>query len=109
MSLTEQQLLAAHDTARVVRLVAGPGTGKSKTIEERVAWLLRQDIRPNGIYGMSFTRFASEDLSSRIKQFCTEQGLGPQAKLVRISTAHSLALWILKKANLLSRFYVDPK
>ena len=33
---------AAHSTAAQVRLVAGPGTGKSSTIEERVCWLLRE-------------------------------------------------------------------
>ncbi len=33
------QYAAAHDQAQQVRLVAGPGTGKSSAIEERVRWL----------------------------------------------------------------------
>ncbi len=35
------QHAAAHDASSQVRVVAGPGTGKSFTIEERVRWLLR--------------------------------------------------------------------
>ena len=48
MAITAQQIqaaevvqrAAAHDGAPQVRLVAGPGTGKSFSIEERVCWLL---------------------------------------------------------------------
>jgi flagellar biosynthesis/type III secretory pathway ATPase len=36
------QHTAAHDGAQQVRLVAGPGTGKSFCIEERVLWLLQK-------------------------------------------------------------------
>lgn len=50
------QHAAAHDTAQQVRLVAGPGTGKSFCIEERVLWLLQQGIQPNAIVGVSFTQ-----------------------------------------------------
>lgn len=48
MAITPQQIhaaeavqhAAAHDGSPQIRLVAGPGTGKSFSIEERVRWLL---------------------------------------------------------------------
>ena len=40
------QSAAAHDGSQQIRLVAGPGTGKSFSIEERVCWLLGQGTHP---------------------------------------------------------------
>jgi superfamily I DNA/RNA helicase len=111
MPLSTAQLNAAHDPADIVRLVAGPGTGKSKSIEERVSWLINQKVQkvpPTSIYVLSFTKFASEDLGKRIKKHCAEVGLAAQADAIQISTAHSLALKMLRNAHLLTHFPVDP-
>jgi hypothetical protein len=43
------QQVAAHADEAQVRLVAGPGTGKSSTIEERVCWLLREGVDASSI------------------------------------------------------------
>ncbi len=56
------QHAAAHDGAGRVRLVAGPGTGKSFVIEERVRWLLNQGVDANRIFVVSFTRASARDL-----------------------------------------------
>ena len=56
------QHLAAHDESDQVRTIAGPGTGKSFTIEERVCWLLDNGTDRRSIAAMSFTRAAAEDL-----------------------------------------------
>jgi hypothetical protein len=53
MAITPQQIQAAenlqhaavHDTRNQIRLIAGPGTGKSFAIEETVCWLLRNQGR----------------------------------------------------------------
>ena len=60
------QETAAHDDAAHVRVVAGPGTGKSATIEARVCWLLEQGVEPASIVAISFTRAAADDLGKRI-------------------------------------------
>ena len=52
---------AAHDPSLQVRLVAGPGTGKSRTIEERVRWLLAQHVPAAAIAVVSFTRASSNE------------------------------------------------
>ena len=57
------QEAAAHAGQAQVRLVAGPGTGKSSTIEERVCWLLREGLDPANIAVVSFTNASVIDLS----------------------------------------------
>lgn len=103
-----QQLLAAQDQALQVRLIAGPGTGKSRTIEKRVAHVLGQNVAPGQIYVISFTRATCEELTARIRAFCA--GLNPpmNAGGVRISTMHSLALRILRMGNLLNQYPSEP-
>jgi DNA helicase-2/ATP-dependent DNA helicase PcrA len=98
---------AAHDQSQQVRLVAGPGTGKSSTIEERVRWLLAQGIQPANIYCVSFTRASALDLRQRVYNYCSTNGQ-PTANQVRVTTLHSLALRILRSAGLLHAYPVDP-
>jgi DNA helicase II / ATP-dependent DNA helicase PcrA len=95
------QSAAARDTALRVRLVAGPGTGKSFCIEQRVLWLLQQQgVPPDAIAAVSFTRASSADLRSRIQNFCLANQC-PAGAQVRVSTLHSLALRALRAAGLL--------
>jgi DNA helicase-2/ATP-dependent DNA helicase PcrA len=105
----QQQWTAAQDAARRVRLVAGPGTGKSKTIEKRVAHILNGGADPRNVYVISFTVAASSDLRQRIASFCANLTCAAAAASVRVSTMHSLALRILRSANLLATLYpADP-
>jgi ATP-dependent DNA helicase UvrD/PcrA len=60
------QHAAAHDQSNQVRLLAGPGTGKSASIEERVRWLITQGVQPDAIYVVSFTRASARDLRLRV-------------------------------------------
>ena len=100
------QRAAAHDGSQQIRLVAGPGTGKSFSIEERVCWLLGQGIQPRAIMVVSFTRASSVELRSRIHAYCARHNQHNGAD-VRVSTLHSLALRMLKAANLL-HYPADP-
>jgi DNA helicase-2/ATP-dependent DNA helicase PcrA len=114
MPITPQQIqaaettqrAAAHDAAQQIRLVAGPGTGKSYSIEERVCWLLGQGIQPQSITVVSFTRASSVELRVRIHAYCVNHNQ-QNGTNVRVSTLHSLALRLLKAANLL-HYPADP-
>ncbi|MCG2767234.1 MAG: ATP-dependent helicase [Anaerolineae bacterium] len=114
MAITEQQKktaeakqhAAAHDARPQVRLVAGPGTGKSYAIQERVRWLLSQGMRPDSIFVVSFTRAAALDLRRRVHRYCSENGQ-PSVDGVSVSTLHSLALSTLRMARLLA-YPADP-
>jgi DNA helicase II / ATP-dependent DNA helicase PcrA len=61
----QRQWTAAQDGAPQVRLVAGPGTGKSHTIEKRVAHLLLNGLIPSNVYVISFTRATCTELRTR--------------------------------------------
>jgi DNA helicase-2/ATP-dependent DNA helicase PcrA len=98
---------AARDAAAQVLVVAGPGTGKSSSIEARVLWLLSERaIEPHRICTISFTRASATDLRGRIDDRCTLAAVDSSA--VRVSTIHSLALGLLRKAGMLARFAVRP-
>ncbi len=96
----EKQREAAHDSSPQIRLVAGPGTGKSRVIVERVRWLLERGVSPANIYVVSFTRASSRDLKKRICDYCKEQGQ-EGGEHVSVSTLHSLALRTLRMSRLL--------
>jgi len=114
MAITAQQIqaaeavqrAAAHDGAPHVRLVAGPGTGKSFSIEERVCWLLGQGILPRSVAVVSFTRASSIELRNRIHGYCINHNQ-PNGADVRVSTLHSLAFRLLRAAGLL-HYPADP-
>lgn len=104
----QMQWIAARDGAPQVRLVSGPGTGKSHTIEKRVADLLSKGITPGNVYVISFTRATRAELSARIQNFCSTLPCAAAAAGVQVSTMHSLALRILRRANLLTSYPSTP-
>lgn len=95
-----KQHRAAHDASPQVRLIAGPGTGKSFAIGERIHWLLSNGVSSDTIYAVSFTRAASRDLKRRIEKYCKGRG-HTNVERVSVSTLHSLALKVLSLSNLL--------
>lgn len=116
MAVTAQQIAnakiiqdaAAQDLTQTVRLVAGPGTGKSFVIEGRVYHLLsNRGVNPDNIIAISFTRAAAKDLKERIYSFCLSQNQNNVAN-VRVSTLHSLALFILRRTGRLNLYPTDP-
>jgi superfamily I DNA/RNA helicase len=67
----QRQWAAARDGAPQVRLVAGPGTGKSHMIEKRPADFLINLATPVNVYVISFTRATRAELTERIRAFCS--------------------------------------
>ena len=98
---SQAQHAAAIDENQAVRIVAGPGTGKSRVIEEHVIDLLKRGVHPSRITACSFTRAASQDLEKRIKECCEKNGFADSAELIHVSTLHALALRALKQQNLI--------
>lgn len=101
------QHAAAHDEAGQVRLVAGPGTGKSASIEERVCWLLAQGVDPEQVAVVSFTRASAADLRVRVHSYATQPGYGNIGE-VPVTTLHSLALRVLRIAGHLNAYPTPP-
>lgn len=103
----QRQHQAAHEPGAPVLLVAGPGSGKSATIEERVAHLITQGVTPQEICAISFTNASVRDLGDRVRQALGNAGIsgaGPS-----VSTLHSLALRSLRRGNLIQTYPSDPQ
>ena len=60
----EQRLAATHDGGPLL-ILAGAGTGKTRTLVARAAWLCEQGTQPGRILLLTFTRRAAEDMLSR--------------------------------------------
>lgn len=95
---------AAHSNTAQTRLIAGPGTGKSNTIVNRLCWLLGQGVEPSRIFVVSFTRASANDLKERIISACEQGGHAAAVTHIQVSTLHSLALRALRAGGLLARF-----
>lgn len=92
---TAAHAIAASLNPRV-RVVAGPGTGKSFAMKRRVARLLEMGIDPTVILPVTFTRVAAEDLHRELV------GMGvPGCEALNGVTLHSLALRMLLRNHVL--------
>lgn len=83
--LNPEQLAAVTSTAPHVVVVAGAGTGKTKTMVARICHLLETGTQPERILAITFTRKAAAELVSRIA-FYAGSDIG---KRVNASTFHS--------------------
>ncbi len=86
---TSDQVKAIDHIGNHARLLAGPGTGKTKTLTCRVLSLvLQHNIDPETILLLTFTRLAAAQLRDKIKKV-----LEPlQKSIPQVSTLHSFAL-----------------
>jgi len=66
MGLTTEQSRAALTTSRRTFVRAGAGTGKTRTLIERVGYLLDHHVDPQRILVLTFTHYAADELNSRL-------------------------------------------
>ena len=100
-SLNEQQLAAVHAQQPCVAVVAGPGTGKTKTLTARIAWLIEQQgARPEEITAVTFTNQAAAEMRQRL---CRQMGGRRAAARLTIGTFHAICRGLLGDVRLVSR------
>jgi DNA helicase-2/ATP-dependent DNA helicase PcrA len=88
---SEQQLAISHFTGPAL-VLAGPGSGKTRVITERVNYLInRREVPPQKILVTTFTEKAATELKHRLFK-----GLGTDAEYIHVSTIHSLCKTILE-------------
>ncbi len=87
-----------------VRVIAGPGTGKSFAMKRRVARLLENGIEPSAILPVTFTRVAAEDLHREL--VCMQV---PRCEELVGKTLHSLALRTLMRHHVLAATGRTPR
>ncbi len=93
--LNREQWAAVSALEPAVAVVAGPGTGKTKTLVSRIAWLVEtQNVKPSAITAVTFTNKAAGEMRLRLeKQFGSKRA----ARAMTIGTFHGICLQILSK------------
>ncbi len=92
--LNPQQRQAVTHGEGPLLVVAGAGSGKTKTLAYRVAWLIAQGVTPERILLMTFTRRAAEEMLKRAAAIC-EQGAHVTGR-VWGGTFHAIANRLLR-------------
>jgi len=90
--LNKEQELAANHFTGICAVIAVPGSGKTKTMMERIGNLVtKHNIPPENILGLTFTRNAAEEMRHRLVPV-----LGELASRVHLATIHSFCNYLLR-------------
>ena len=92
-SLNERQYIAATTIEGPLLVIAGAGTGKTRTIVYRVAFLLENEIPPQKILLLTFTRKAAHEMLARTTSLLNDI----RCQKVMGGTFHSFANYLLRK------------
>jgi DNA helicase-2/ATP-dependent DNA helicase PcrA len=87
----EQQRAATHESGPLL-ILAGAGTGKTRTIVARITWLVSQGIAPSSILAVTFTNKAAREMKERIAGMLDSE----KASEITASTFHALCVRILR-------------
>ena len=92
-SLNDKQKEAVIDDSKHLRIIAGAGSGKTRVLTMRIAYLIEQKhINPKNVLAITFTNKTANEMKNRISEMLGEAGDG-----AFISTIHSLCVRILKE------------
>ena len=91
--LNDRQLEAVKTTQGPVLVVAGPGSGKTRVLTCRIAWLLaHQEAEPYQILALTFTNKAAREMNERVKKLLPKG----MTKGMWVGTFHSLMARLLR-------------
>ncbi len=92
-SLNTAQRDAVNHLDGPLLVLAGAGTGKTRTVICRIAHMLKRGIKPEEILAVTFTNKAAREMQDRIGGMVSRK----QAKLMTVSTFHSLCVRVLRE------------
>ena len=103
--LDEAQRAAATHLGSPLLIVAGPGSGKTRTLTRRAAWLIRErDVPPESVLAITFTVRAAREMRERIAAL-----LGPEREPPPIFTFHAFGLEFLRSEQVFPGALLDAE
>ena len=94
--LNEKQKQAVLQTEGPVLILAGAGSGKTKTLTHRIAHLLQSDISPYNILAVTFTNKAAKEMRLRVAQLLA-QNADNRSFMPYMGTFHSICVRLLRQ------------
>lgn len=92
--LNQAQLDAVSSPPGPILVLAGPGSGKTRVLTRRVAWLIsRQHVDPSRILAVTFTNKAAKEMADRLSRLLTERG----ARGITLGTFHATCARMLRQ------------
>ncbi len=91
--LNEPQQAAVRHAGAPLLVVAGAGSGKTRVLTRRIAWLISErKAHPGSILAITFTNKAAAEMKERVEDL-----VGKRARIMWVSTFHSACVRILRK------------
>jgi DNA helicase II / ATP-dependent DNA helicase PcrA len=91
--LNEPQRRAVVHEGAPLLVVAGAGSGKTRVLTRRIAWLISErNAHPGSILAITFTNKAAAEMRERVQEL-----VGNRARIMWVSTFHSACVRILRK------------
>ncbi|MBI2326855.1 UvrD-helicase domain-containing protein [Candidatus Curtissbacteria bacterium] len=86
--LNSDQIAAVKQTDGPVLILAGAGSGKTRVLTYKVAYLIQKGIRPENIIAMTFTNKAANEMKERVYRLLHLRGFGRELSRIGESSSH---------------------